>query len=422
MSVRILKSGTFWLIAIAAIAIVLLWLSSFVFTNWWSPLQYAAPAKSADAVNEAGAPQIPQVTHLPTPAAVKALYMTQCAAASPTLREHLIKLADETEINSIVVDVKDFSGTVIFPSATAVPGGAGCTYADFKQLVKTLHEHNLYVIGRLTVFQDPLYTKVYPEEAVQNVAGGVWRDRKGLSFVDVSSQTFHRYIIALAQEAYELGVDEINFDYVRYPSDGNMAAARYVQTGKSHAENLEKFFADLNSSLHASSSTLQAPVLSVDLFGMTATNYDDLNIGQVLERALPYFDYVSPMVYPSHYPTGFNGWKDVNAHPYDIVFFSLSRAVARTTATSTSISCLVCQPLITSTSSSTLSASPSLYSKPAYNRAKIRPWLQDFNYPVPYTAEMVKAQMEATYAAGLNSWMLWDPANKYTRSALLTEE
>jgi hypothetical protein len=404
--------------AAAVLAVAFLWSSSFFFPTWWS-LSYHSPAAilsdnltaSSTSVALGAAPVIPSVVHLPTPEAVKALYMTQCAAATPSFRDHLLKLADETEVNSIVVDLKDYSGTFIFPSETAIAGGRGCTYDSFADLVKVFHEHDIYVIGRLTVFQDPLYTKTYPEQAVQSAAGGVWKDHKGLAFVDVSSRAYWDYVIKLSREAYELGVDEINFDYVRYPSDGNMKDARYVVSGKPHAENLELFFKTLAETLRAEIPKL---VLSADLFGMVTTNYDDLNIGQVLERALPYFDYIGPMVYPSHYPKTFNGWADPNAYPYELIHFVLSTAVERTEATTTKIASLAYERIGTST--------PAIYAKPAYNRAKIRPWLQDFDYPVPYTPEMVRAQIKATYDAGLDSWMMWDPANKYTPSALNKEE
>jgi len=128
-------------------------------------------------------------------------------------------------------------------------------------------------------------------------------------------------------------------------------------------------------------------VLSADLFGMVTTNSDDLNIGQILEYAAPYFDYISPMVYPSHYPRGFNGWQNPNNYPYEVVNFSMSKAVEKLVNASTS-------PL------------------------KLRPWLQDFDYGGDYDIPEVKAQIQATYDAGLTSWMLWSASNRYTRGAL----
>lgn len=413
------KSGR-WLTAgviLTATVFLLAVIVATLFPPWHRTVNYSA----ATAVLP---PALPVVRHQSTPEPLRALYLTQCAAASPTLREHLLRLATTTEINAIVVDLKDYSGTTVFSSTTALPGGGGCTYySGFADLVRQLHEREIYVIGRLTVFQDPVYTARYPSEAVgSRSSGGVWRDKKGLSFVDVSSASFRKYIVALAREAYDLGVDEINFDYIRYPSDGNMADAKYLTTGFSKAESLERFFIELTAALREpvlSTAGHSEPLkLSADLFGMTATNYDDLNIGQVLERTLPYFDFVAPMVYPSHYPPRFNGWPDPNAVPYDIIYYSLSRAVERTTATTTPVASLAYTPITyASTSSSTLPA-PHLYSKPAYPAGKIRPWLQDFDYPVAYTPAMVKAQIQATYDVGLTSWMLWDPRNEYTPSVL----
>ena len=130
--------------------------------------------------------------------------------------------------------------------------------------------------------------------------------------------------------------------------------------------------------------------LSADLFGMTTTNKDDLNIGQVLEYALPYFDYIDPMVYPSHYPPNFNGYADPNKYPYEVVKFSMDKAVARAIAASTTPD-------------------------------KLRPWLQDFDYGGNYDIAEVKAQIKATYDSGLDSWMLWSPSNVYTRGALIVD-
>jgi len=358
---------------------------------------------------EPPAPPKPIIEHIATPTQVKGVYMSQCAAGSDEFRTHLLALADDTEINSIVVDLKDYSGTVAFPSETAEKGGKGCTVSDFRALVKTMHEHGIYVIGRLTVFQDPLYTQSHPELAVQKKSGGVWHDYKGLAFVDVSSEPFWEYIIGLAREAHRLGVDEINFDYIRYPSDGPMSEAVYAESVYSKQENMERFFSHLAQALRIEEDN-HMPVLSADLFGMVTTNTDDLNIGQVLERALPYFDYVAPMVYPSHYPPRFNGWQNPNDHVYGVVNFSMASAVKRAVSTTTPIAWLGGERIGTST--------PAIYTKPAYSPLKLRPWLQDFDYGGSYGPKEVRDQIQATYDAGLNSWLLWDAANRYTKSAL----
>lgn len=373
---------------------------------------------------------LPQVTYIPTPQPTKAIYMTSCVAGTPSWRGALVKLIERKELNAVVIDIKDYSGTITFPPTNPLlkeNGGTGCRAADLPQFIYELHQKNIYVIGRITVFQDPYYTKTHPELAVKKLSdGSVWKDYKGLSFIDVGAKPYWDYIVALSKESYGLGFDELNFDYVRFPSDGNMKDIDYAYSrGKTKAEALREFFEYLHGQLKdiPSTSSGQAPsnssgqvgaVLSVDLFGMSSTNTDDLNIGQILENALPYFDYIDPMVYPSHYPPHFNGWADPNKHPYEVVNFSLKEAVKRATATTTPVR-LFDSVLVSAATGTT----PTLWSKPVYPASKIRPWLQDFQYGGYYGPKEVRAQIQATYDAGLDSWLLWDPGNKYTPSALL---
>ncbi len=350
------------------------------------------------------------VTHLKTPNPLKAIYMTACVASVPSWRTKLMNMIATTELNAVVIDVKDFSGTISYistdPKLPQVTG-TGCRVKDMAKFVAELHEKNIYVIGRVTVFQDPYYTKAHPELAVKRASdGGVWKDRKGLSFIDVSAKPYWEYIAELARDTYAQGFDEINFDYVRFPSDGNMKDIAFPWTKKTPKTlALEQFFAYLEKEVKPSGA-----VISVDLFGMTTTNTDDLNIGQVLETALAHFDYVAPMVYPSHYPPHFNGWKNPNTVPYELIKFVMSRGVLRAEATTTPVLTLGAQRIGTST--------PAHYTKTAYDKNKLRPWLQDFNYGGHYGPAEVRAQIKATYDAGLNSWMLWDPGNKYTPAAL----
>jgi hypothetical protein len=353
------------------------------------------------------------VEHAKKPNAVKAIYMSQCAATSQSFRDSLFKIADETEINSIIVDVKDYSGTIVFLSETAENGGKGCQASDFRELVKEMHRRGIYVIGRVTVFQDPLYTLNNPQWAVKKESSTTtpWTDYKGLSFVDVGAKPFWDYILEISREAIALGVDEINFDYIRYPSDGNMRDIYFEHSSFSDRQGeLERFFRFLSGKLRDVKDDEYKPVLSADLFGMTTTNIDDLTIGQVLERAMPYFDYIAPMVYPSHYPPKFNGYANPNDNVYGVVKFSMDRAVLRTVATTTPIFSYEYERIGTST--------PAIYKKPAYDKNMMRPWLQDFDYGGNYGPVEVRAQIQATYDAGLNSWMLWDPSNRYTREAL----
>ncbi len=328
------------------------------------------------------------VTHIKTPESVRGIYMSACVAATPSFREKLVNIAKETEINSIVIDVKDYTGTITFSSDNPLfvdNIGSGCKAKDMKEFIGILHDNNIYAIARISSFQDKYLVSKKPELAVKRESdGAVWKDYKGVSWLDAGSKEVWNYLVELGKESYEIGFDELNFDYIRFPSDGNMKDIYFpFSEGKIKSMIMKDFFSYLDEGLK----NIDVPI-SADFFGMTMTNTDDLNIGQVLEDALPYFDYVAPMVYPSHYPSGFNGYKDVNAHAYDIVKFSMDKGVERAKIATSS-------PL------------------------KLRPWLQDNDYPVKYTPEMVRAQIQATYDSGLTSWMLWDAGNTYTINALL---
>lgn len=370
--------------------------------------------------------------HIDPPKHVRSIYMSQCVVGTPSFREDLVEIAETTEINSIIIDIKDYTGKIAFPTdnpALSESVSDQCGANDMKEFVRYLNEKGIYVIGRITVFQDPYYTKAYPELAVKKASATstLWADYKGLNFIDAGAEPFWEYVVELSKESFALGFDELNFDYIRFPSDGNMKDIYYPfsearinanpNTGK--AEVVETFFAYLYDSLKdftVESATLEGeiretnPVTSADLFGMVTTNYDDLNIGQQIERALPYFDYIAPMTYPSHYPSGFNGWTDPNKHVYGVLKFSMDEAVKRLVATTTPVKTLTNNRFGTST--------PPIYDKPYYRPSKLRPWLQDFDYGGDYDIPEVRAQIQATYDAGLDSWMLWAPSNRYTIGAL----
>lgn len=369
----------------------------------------------------------PGVTHIHSREPLYAIYMSQCVVGTPTFRNSLVKLIEETSLNAVVIDIKDYTGKIAFPTTHPLLEDSvsdACGARDMEAFIKLLHEKDIYVIGRITVFQDPYYTSKHPELAVQSIKnGGPWKDYKGLAFIDVSSREYWDYVVALSEESYAIGFDELNYDYVRYPSDGPMSDASYKNQNKPEA--LEQFFKYLHEHV--------APigvVMSADLFGMTTTNTDDLNIGQVLERALPYFDYIAPMVYPSHYPKGFLNLENPNNDPYLVVNHAMKEAVRRTEATSTRVQTLDGKPIMetvtvpaTATTATTTKEVPTgLYTKEAYSKLKIRPWLQDFDYGKDYKPADIDAQIRATYDAGLTSWFFWDPANRYENlKAVLSE-
>lgn len=356
----------------------------------------------------------PAVKHMSTPEQVRGIYMTQCAAGTQSFRTSFLKMLDETPLNAIVIDIRDYTGKIAFPTENPILKpmvSDECGARDMKEWVQVLHDHDVYVIGRITVFQNPAYTKLHPEQAVQKKGGGVWKDKNGLAFVDVGAKDYWSTVVELSKESYELGFDELNFDYIRFPSDGDMKAAVYsFGAGKSKAEALEEFFKYLHEHLEP-----LGIVTSADLFGYVTVHDDDLGIGQILERALPYFDYIDPMVYPSHYNSGFAGLKNVNSDPYRVVSVSMNTAVARTVATTTRNAFLGAVPIASTSlvSTSTSRGGPQLYEKKSYPASAMRPWLQSFDYPVEYTPAMVAAQIQANKDAGLDSYLFWDAANRY---------
>ena len=381
-------------------------------------------------------------THVPIPEPVKAIYMSACVAGTPSFRDRLAKLVNETEVNSIMIDVKDYSGTISFqPQSEAwLPAwnAAECGARDMKEFIATLHAQDIFVIGRITVFQDPFFAPKNPELAVQRSdQKTVWTDGKGLSFVDVASKPYWDHVVELAVEAYNVGFDELNFDYVRYPSDGNMSDIYFPQSVVSEylgdkAANLESFFVYLKEQLddetlfagvrHENTGReVDVPWTSADLFGMTTTNYDDLSIGQVQDRAAPYFDFIAPMVYPSHYTDGFLGGRNPNDYPYEVVYKAMSRGAERMQSDVTLVQGFLHKPITTTNASGTV-LTTNEFTKPAYSPSKLRTWIQDFDYGGDYDAADVRAQFQAGYDAGVDGWMIWAPSNIYTKAALLPSE
>lgn len=348
------------------------------------------------------------VTHVATPSPLKGLYMTACVATEKQWRKKLVEMVDTTELNAVVIDIKDYTGAVSFDVGDEnYPKSInGCFVSDMKEFIGDMHKKGIYVIGRVQVFQDGTYTKLHPDLAVKKNDGSVWKDYKGISFIDVGARPYWGHVAHLASLAYDAGFDEVNFDYVRYPSDGDMKNIWFSQSGSStKQEMLEEFFVNLRSMIPEGK-----PKISADLFGMTTTNTDDLNIGQVLERALPHFDYIAPMVYPSHFPPMFNGWKDPNLVPGEVIKFSMGKAVERANALEEKESGFIAS-----------SSTPKFVPTGKYAK-KLRTWIEDFDCCAPhshhYTEADVRAQIESVYAVGLTDWMLWDPGNTYTSSVL----
>jgi len=306
----------------------------------------------------------------------------------------VIDLARTTELNAVVIDIKDFSGEVAYEtdvSEVKEYGAERLKIRNIEALIKRLHEANIYVIARVTVFQDPILARARPDLAVQSIAQeGIWADHKGLGWVDPASEEAWNYTVAIARDAASRGFDEINFDYVRFPSDGNLQDMRFPVWDEQTLQRavIREFFSYLRE-------RLDDVVISVDLFGLTTSSRDDLGIGQVIEDALEYFDYVYPMVYPSHYAMGYRGYRKPAEYPYEVVHFSMATAQTRLDALKLANS--------------------------GREFAKLRPWLQDFDLGARYDPLMVQSQVQAAKDALLEEYsgfLLWAPTNWYTVGVL----
>lgn len=318
---------------------------------------------------------------------VKGIYLTGWKAGIPDELQKLVKLVDDTELNAMVIDIKDNTGRITYKSSVPVAeriGANSSRIGDIDGLLDTLKEHKIYAIGRIVVFEDPVLSKARPDLAVKNKNGGNWVTRKGQGWVDPYNTEVWDYVVSIAEEAAGKGFNEIQFDYVRFPSDGNLSNIVYpAYNGNSRVSVISSFLSYAKKRLEP-----YGVYVSADIFGLVTTAEDDMKIGQHLEEVAKSVDYICPMVYPSHYAPGSYGIENPNASPYDTVYRSLSHAVER-------------------------------LKKVEGYKAGIRPWLQDFTLgPPPYGDREVRAQIKATYDAGLSEWILWDPANTYTVAAL----
>jgi len=316
----------------------------------------------------------------------KGIYLTAYTAGNKARRAELVNLIQTTELNSIVIDLKDYSGKVFFETNNLLAkeiGSEEIRIPDLKDWLKELKKQGIYTIARIVVFQDPYLAGNRPDIALKDKNGGIWHDFKGLSWVDPTQQLVWDYNLDLAKEAVKLGFDEVNFDYIRFPSDGNIKQIVYANLDNANFEGkakvMKQFYEYVNKTL-----TFYPVITSADLFGMVLWRSDGLNIGQRLEDAAPNFDYICPMVYPSHYPSGFENFANPAEHPYEIIYRSLVRA------------------------KDTL----------ANSRAKLRPWLQAFDLGAVYTPEMIKSQIQAAYDSNGFGWLLWNASNRYTSGGL----
>jgi hypothetical protein len=284
-------------------------------------------------------------------------------------------------LNTIELDVKDENGEVGFvrgAPALARRTGAAKPYYNARAVARQVHAAGLYLIGRIVTFQDPILSKQRPGLALQNPDGSVWQTRAGLGWLNPYDRRVWAYDVAVATAAARAGFDEIQFDYVRFPSDGDVSSIRFpVRTNGSMSKTITRFVQFASRKLRK----LDVRV-SVDVFGLAATR--DLGIGQNPSRLARYVDAVYPMVYPSHFNPGEYGLADPNANPGQTVTDALLYFEAALRGTN----------------------------------ARLVPWLQDFSLGRTYTTADLQAQVDAARSLDTHGFLLWNPLGLYTSTEL----
>ena len=314
------------------------------------------------------------------PDEVRGIHVTMALASLDGKLAEYLELVDEG-MNTIQLDVKDENGEIGFiPSAVslATKVGAARPYYRPREAARLIHRKGVYLIGRVVTFEDPRLAEGKPEYAIKNPDGSVWHNHAGLGWTNPYDKRVWDYNVSIAEVAARAGFDEIQFDYVRFPTDGDVDSIVYPgKTTTAPGWVIAQF-------VHYATQRLK-PLgvrVSADVFGLAATR--DLGIGQIPRRLSKYVDAIYPMVYPSHYGAGEYGLEDPNAAPGATVEWSLA----------------------------------DFRREMKNGKAELIPWLQDFSYGRTYGMSDVKAQIEAARLMGARGYLLWNPLGVYTPGAL----
>jgi hypothetical protein len=341
-------------------------------------------------------PPVPPRPRDQAPPIIRGIYVSAYAMGNPTKRAELLALADTTEINAFVVDVKDEDG-VRHPSQVAVARQAAhersIPVRDLKALADTLRAHGIHPIARVVVFKDPRLSRLKPEWSIRNPDGSVWRDKQGLSWVSPWDRNVWEMNVAVAEEAVRAGFREVQFDYVRFPEQYRTLPTQVhpeADPAGNRTDAIAGFLALARARLHPLGATVTA-----DVFGLSMNESRDVGIGQQWERISALTDGILPMVYPSHYfPTHLAGIRRPNRMPYETVLASVGMGVIRADRMRAA----------------------------GVEPARIVPWLQAFTATwndrgFPYRAQQAQDQMRAVYELGLEDWILWHPGSNYSQVA-----
>lgn len=331
------------------------------------------------------------------PEKVRGIYISGPMAGSPGLFQNILDDLEGSEINTVVIDLKDDQGRITCEIDTPVVTEIGACrpyVQDIGALIKTLKDRGLYVIARVVAFRDPYLAEQKPEWSLHLADGSLYRDRQGMAWVDPYCKEVWDYLIEVGTAAKEAGFDEVQFDYIRFSTEGTMKNVVFdekVTKGRSKTDVITEFVAYTYENLAS-----QGLFVSADVFGTIIGSEIDANaVGQVYTEMAKHLDYICPMIYPSHYGQGNFGLEYPDKQPYETVLGALrkSKAVMDKAAEEDGH---------------------------VSSQAVVRPWLQDFTASylgegkyIVYGYEEVQKQIQAVKDAGYDEWMLWSAANKY---------
>jgi hypothetical protein len=353
-------------------------------------MQGGPGASSTARAKDSIAPRV--ITRVPTPDTLRGLYVNRWAALGRKLND-LIGVAKRTEINALVIDVKDDRGFVLYRSKVPLAREIGADTADghwmsstkLRAVLDTMAAHKIYPIARIVVAKDPLLARKKLDLAIKRKSDlKPWLDKNGRPWLDPHQREVWQYAVDLAREAHELGFSEVQFDYVRFPDEKRLISETVypLANGRTRAQVIRDQLGFVRNALKPLGMRVTA-----DVFGLTATDTTDMGIGQRWEMFVDQVDVVLPMIYPSHFARGTYRLRNPNAHPYQTIDHALKDAIAR--------------------------------SDSVPNAASVIPWYQDFTLGAPrYGAAEIRAQKKAGYDNGFQSWILWNPKSYYTLAAL----
>ena len=372
---------------------------------------------------------------------VKGIYVTGAMAGTSNM-DNLIALVDRTELNTMVIDVKNDEGRVVYDMDSAFVREIGAVkeyVSDMPGLIRKCKEHGIYLIARIVAFKDPFLAENRQDLALTDKNGNIFRDKAGLAWVNPYKREVWDYLLEIARQAASVGFDEIQFDYIRFSTDAGMSKVDFGEEAleQDKEDVITEFTIYAAQELH----DMGVP-LSADVYGVIIDSKLDASIvGQNYYEMAKHLDYISPMVYPSHYGPGNLGLAVPDAQPYETIFRSMKTSrkvlagmgreaenmqVSGNDVSGNSIS----GNSISENNASGKSmdaADPKDLVPNQEIRADVRPWLQDFTATwvkghIRYGPEEIRAQIQAVYDAGYEEWILWNASNRYTEGGLLPEE